>query len=533
MNKETKKQLQQQIKIKEQELNVLKNRYKLEFGSDDIVVEDCSSVLRILDNSINIGAEDKKEILLSVLSIVGDAYLFHDQSGQILSFDENLPHLLGYSPEELSGMNIADIEDTCHEISNTLLKEGDSDYFSYETKFIKKDKQKIDLDLQIKRLTVDGKSLYLMVMKDITIHSEAIDELKGRTKSFRTLVENSDDVIMRFDRSYRHLFVNAASKKTLGIEPKEFIGKTHEELNFPLHLCEFWDSEMEKVFQSKKTEFIQFSLGEGEDIQYFEWQLIPEFNEDDSVDTLLAVARNITKRRRSELALENEIKTKDKFFSLLAHDLKSPFNVLLPIVSTLNDNIESFDKNDIADMISLINKAVMQEYNLLESLLEWSRLQQGLIKKKDVSLNMRVLAELAVQLNSINAESKNITIKINSEGDLTFIGDKYMINSIIRNLLSNAIKFTHNGGRITIDIKDKQDNIVFRVIDTGIGMSAEMCEKIFDITVNSSRSGTNDEMGTGLGLILCKEFINMHKGSISATSGEGKGTTFTVKLPKQ
>lgn len=533
MEQNTAYRLQLEIETKEKELLALKERYRKEFGGDKrSYLQDNDTELSLFYRYMSLKFDEQKEIMVRIIKMVGDAFIIHNEEGVILDFDNRFVELLGYSRAELKTMNVAELDDPLSLTSKAWRDDKSQDYFKFTTTAIGKTEIKIPVKLQVQRFNVDGYPLYLVVVRNVSEHVKTEEDLRESEERFRTLVENSEDLIMRFDRNYRHLFVNSASYKLLGAEPEKFIGKTHEELGFSLEMCSFWDYEMSQVFTSKKSKLIEFTLGEGDDKQYYEWQLIPELNRHGEANTLIAVARNITQRKKFELALEEEIIHKDKFFSIIAHDLKSPFNVLIPIVSALNENIDSFDRQDIADMVALVNKAVVQEYNLLESLLEWARVQRGLIDKKDTNLDIRVLIETAIQLNNVNIGDKKIKVKVNASGDSQVVADKYMINAVIRNILSNAIKFSYEEGTITVDVKGEEDTVIFSFSDEGIGMSEDIKSKLFKIDGNCTRSGTKDETGTGLGLILSKEFVNKHNGSITVESERGKGSKFIVTIPR-
>lgn len=476
----------------------------------------------------------REEFFKNIFESAGDAFLIHDSNGNILDFGSKLPVLLGYSQEEFKKLSLIDIDDPRYSMKIDSRQEQmkDKDHLLFETELIRKSGVRIPVEVSATLIPLQGEKLFFVSLRNLEKRKKVEEDLKISEKRFRTLVENAPDLIMRFDKNYKHLFVNSATKTLLNIEPEEFIGKTHEELGFPEHMCKFWEKEMKKVFLNSKLKVVEFSIQiDGED-KYFDWQLIPEFDEEGQTETILAVARDITARKLNEKALEDAVKTKDKFFSIIAHDLKNPFNAMLPIIHILKENHLDMQREQLSEMIELINSSVKQEYNLLKNLLEWSRAQTGAIKLKPERIELRQLFESNLLLHRAVAENKNISIEVNDPESYNVLSDKYMLETVIRNLVSNALKFTETNGNIKIHITEDKNQVLCSVQDNGIGISPENQQKLFRIDTNYTRLGTKDESGTGLGLILCKEFVEKNGGSITVQSEVAVGSTFTFSLPK-
>lgn len=231
-------------------------------------------------------------------------------------------------------------------------------------------------------------------------------------------------------------------------------------------------------------------------------------------------------------ALEELNATKDKFFSIISHDLKGPLNSLTSFSNLLINHISHMSKDEIQMLAKDLDKSVKGLFSLLENLLEWSRSQSGNIELKPETLDLINLIDQNKSLLSKTAENKNIRLITPEFFNLAVFGDKNSINTILRNLISNALKFTLNGGEVRIEVTENQDMAVISVIDNGVGMSPEVVNKLFRIDQKHSTKGTANEKGTGLGLILCKEFAEKNGGTISVHSKEAKGSTFTFTLPK-
>jgi signal transduction histidine kinase len=235
-------------------------------------------------------------------------------------------------------------------------------------------------------------------------------------------------------------------------------------------------------------------------------------------------------KQRDELALANA--TKDKFFSIIAHDLRGPVGNLTAFFDLILESYQEQLDPKLQELFNLIKTSVQQTYTLLENLLTWAQLQNGTIPFNPVSNSIFSLVDNNINLLQTRANEKSITILNQVPGDLQGKFDTHLIDSVIRNLISNAIKFTFSNGVIKITGRKMYNSIEISIEDTGIGMSEAETSKLFKIDVkHKSKEGTEGEKGTGLGLILCKEFIELHKGKIWVESEPGKGSQFKFVLP--
>ncbi len=234
---------------------------------------------------------------------------------------------------------------------------------------------------------------------------------------------------------------------------------------------------------------------------------------------------------------EKELKelnwNKDKIMSVLAHDLRSPFNGLLGFTEILANDIEQLRSEEIKDAAFNIHNSAGQLLKLLNNLLEWSLVQSGMIKYTPSIENLFESAEAMMHLFYINAEQKSIRLKNDIKEDILVWADKDMVDIVFRNLISNAIKFTERNGTVEITSRDKDEFVEIKVSDSGIGMNEEKRNRLFNLNSQVTSKGTNNESGTGLGLNLCKELINKHGGNIRIESKTGQGTSviFTLRKP--
>ncbi|AHM59409.1 histidine kinase [Flammeovirgaceae bacterium 311] len=224
--------------------------------------------------------------------------------------------------------------------------------------------------------------------------------------------------------------------------------------------------------------------------------------------------------------------TKDKFFSIISHDLKGPLNSLTSFAGLLINHTEALSKDEIKMLATDLDKSLKNLLSLLNNLLEWSRSQTGNLDIKAEPFDVRELVYANAELLQRMAENKEITLRTRVPNSLTGFADKNQMNTVLRNLISNALKFTEKGGKVEVDVNEWKDAIEVAVRDSGVGMSKAVLAKLFKIEHKYSTNGTANESGTGLGLMLCKEFVERSGGMISVESEEGKGSTFRFTIPK-
>lgn len=251
----------------------------------------------------------------------------------------------------------------------------------------------------------------------------------------------------------------------------------------------------------------------------------------------LMEANDRIREQKSKLEqLNNELRAanavKDKFYSIIAHDLKDPFQVLLISAEVLHNDYPDMEREERNKYISGIYRTTGNLAALLENLLQWSRTQYGEIECNPREIDLDILAKEQIDFFIAKAEKKNITLIAEIPENLPVYADENMLQSILRNLVGNALKFTHNGGTIKLTSKEDGNFIVTSVSDTGVGIPKEKLDALFTIGGNHTTMGTAKEKGTGLGLMLCKEFVEKNGGSLRISSQPGKGSTFSFSLPK-
>lgn len=234
----------------------------------------------------------------------------------------------------------------------------------------------------------------------------------------------------------------------------------------------------------------------------------------------------------SQTELKKANATKDKFFSIIAHDLRNPFSALHGLTEHISKNFDDFSKGELKEFVNLVHSSAHQLMELVENLLFWSRSQKGKLNFTPQTIDLKSIIENTVDALEINAKEKNIEITLSMHHSSAVNIDREMITTVVRNLLSNAIKYTPNNGKIAINTKEKNGEISVSVIDDGVGIDRDKQYKIFTSSEDDTLPGTNNEKGTGLGLTLCKEFVEKHNGEIWVTSQKNKGSKFTFTIPK-
>jgi len=372
----------------------------------------------------------------------------------------------------------------------------------------------------------------LVIAVDITNRKQAEEKLSVNEEIFNQFLENSSIYIFFKDENIRSLRLSRNFEKMLGKPLDELLGKSMFEL-FPSDLAK---SMVEADIQILKSGE-EVSVEEEFNGRYYTTVKFP-IQVEGKPKFLAGFTIDITEQKLAEQGLkESEANlrelnaTKDKFFSIIAHDLKSPFNSIIGFSNLLARQIQEMDYTAIKEYASIIENSSLQAMDLLMNLLEWSRSHTGRIVFTPEKIDITASINQATELFSALALQKSITIYKKIQDRIFISADKAMISTILRNLISNALKFTNNGGKIVISAEQMSNELIVSVMDDGVGIGKDSIGKLFRIDVSYSTLGTQNEKGTGLGLLLCKEFIDKHGGRIWVESEPGKGSKFFFSIP--
>jgi PAS domain S-box-containing protein len=374
---------------------------------------------------------------------------------------------------------------------------------------------------------------------DITQKERDFLDLAAQEERFRLIYENSPINYLSLDEQGIIVDANPATLLLLKEQREQVIG-----CRFYDYICRSGRSTYTYLFQKFK------SVGE---VRNAELQICRNdeshvivqlsaratYHPNGELKQTYCVLKDITDLKLAEISLkrsEQEMRelnaTKDKFFSIIAHDLRNPFNDLIGFTQLLAKNVRRYDVAKIEQFTHIIGESAKLAHNLLENLLDWSRTQTGTLRYNPEEVNLYPLVNECVQLYQSKAEAKGILLQPCLEEDLPVArADKNMIKTVIRNLISNAIKYTRKPDTVTVYAKQQRNQLIIAVEDTGIGIDTAQQKKLFHIDGNVSTPGTAKERGTGLGLILCKEFVEKNGGQISVKSSPGRGSTFAFSLP--
>ncbi|MCX6242048.1 MAG: PAS domain-containing sensor histidine kinase [Bacteroidetes bacterium] len=395
--------------------------------------------------------------------------------------------------------------------------------------------------------TDDSPFIDVFEQKLITGFAERISKFAERKKSeeklaeselkYRILIENTGEGIGIMNDEETFVFANPSAEKIFGVEKGKLPGLCLYDFLLPKEIEEIKNETRKRSLGNSSEYELEIFLKDGgrKDLLV---TATPSF-EGSKFKGTFGIFRDITERKSAEkqITLKNEElrkinAEKDKLFSIIAHDLRSPFNVFLNYTRILEEDLTSLTQDQIQLFVQMMGTSATNLYRLLENLLEWSRLQRGLTTLDTTSFLLLPNVSSSLDLVRESAHKKEIEININIPENLVVYADEKMLDSILRNLSSNAIKFTPKGGRITITAKDSHEGwIEISMKDTGIGMTKEMIDTLFKMDVNTNRKGTEGEPSTGLGLILCKEFVEKQGGRLWVESEVEKGSTFYFTLP--
>ncbi len=407
---------------------------------------------------------------------------------------------------------------------------------------------KIELDnkiFQFRVFPISGKTfqglMFAVIVQDIT----QLEKDNQKMKLLAQAVDQSANSIVITDVNGSIEYVNQGFYQASGYTPEEARGNNPRILKSGMQSAEVYQH-MWKTIQNGETWRGEFCNRHKDGHLYWETVLItPIKNENGQTIHYLSIKKDISLQKKYEAELEkqkedlieNERKlkelnaTKDRFFSIIGHDLKSPFNTLMGFSNLLYDNYSSFNDEKRLEYIRYLKSASEQGFTLVTNLLDWSRSQAGKIEVKPEKLNLLSVISSVIELVNHAALVKNITIKADIDPEIQFYADLDMITTIVRNLATNAIKYTFPGGMIQFTAICSQTDVIVSVRDNGKGMPPELSSKLFLIEESISTPGTAQEKGTGLGLILCKEFVEKNNGKIWVESQVDKGSNFSFSLP--
>lgn len=460
--------------------------------------------------------------------------------GKIIEVNRGFSVISGYQVDEVLGQTTLDLrlwvnDQDRKKMVNELEKTGSVS--GLEFKFKTKSGNTLIGLFAAEVLLINNEKFILSVINDITERIYLENQLIASEAKYRTLLENSTDPIYSFNKDGRFQYVNRAFYESIGKSADEILNKKIQDVFNPeeaeIHLKnlnEVIDSGEEKVFE------IRMPVQEGE--RFFLTTITPVKTPDGKILSTICSSKDFTTRKKSELILAEQTRqlaelnaSKDKFFSILAHDLKSPFANIIGFSELLKSGHNEYSSEKLERYIEFIHNSATHTFILLENLLDWARMHQGKLSYSPEKIRLFETVKDVCTLMSEDASKKGIRLTYSIDENIFVYADTNMLKTVIRNLVSNALKFTNTSGTVKISVKRKDDEIIVSIADNGIGIEKNRIEYLFSSVTNETTRGTENEKGTGLGLLLCKEFVSKNGGKIWVESEAGQGSIFRFSLP--
>ncbi len=467
-----------------------------------------------------------------------------DISGKISLVNEAGLRAFGYSREEFEskGFNVFDI----------IIPE-EKDYLSDNIRKITTHKNSLKYEYHAKRkdgtvfpILVHSTPVYKNnectgtrgIVLDLTERKNIENSLKDSNEFLNTTINAMQEPFFVKDENHRWVILNDASIKMWGHSREELIGKSDYDI-FPKDQADvFWEKDDYVFKNGPNTNIEQITDSKGE-IRTIITSKVLYTDDISGKKYIVGTIHDITELKKAESKIKNyseeleELnRSKDKFFSIIAHDLRNPFTGIFGFASVLSEEFDSLSKEEIKEYVNYIYLGTKNVYDLIENLLTWSRIQTGKVIIQPVKLDIYSEVHDAIEILNVFAIKKRIKLVNMVEKGIFVKGDDNMIDSILQNLISNAIKFTRSSGTVKISSNEKDDFIEIAISDNGIGMKPEDVNNLFLLGKQRSKTGTAEEKGTGLGLLLCKEMIMKLNGILTVESELNKGSTFRFTLLK-
>ncbi len=379
--------------------------------------------------------------------------------------------------------------------------------------------------------------LFMEWVRDITVRKKAVDALRESEKSFRMVIENLPHAVFAHNLDGKIIIVNKISASNTGYTEQELLNMYVKDID-PLSPSR--DDRKNLWLNLKEGSYVQIeSMHKRKDGSEFPVEITISAIFLKGEQIMLAIAQDISERKRSEEKINrqnNELEeanaAKDRFFSIIAHDLRSPISGLIGLTENVVKEFSSYSLNELSETANALHNSSSYLNKLLNNLLDWSRINRGKIEYKPENIKLLDISQESVELLRQTAANKKIEIINEIPANITVFCDKNMTAAVFRNLINNALKYSFSNGIVTIIARQADGNFIETSIkDNGTGIDRDTLKTLFDLDSVKSKPGTLDEKGTGLGLLLCKEYVNKNGGEIRAESKTCKGSTFYFTLP--
>ncbi len=494
-------------------------------------------------------AEKNEEKFRKAVLVIPDAITINRLSdGVYVTANEGFYRIFAYTENEVIGKTSGDLKIWLEpEQRKTYIEllEQKGTIENFEAKFISKTGQVFDCLVSSSIILIDGEAHTINITKDIT-HLKNIESQLTAAKEraeeselkFREMARLLPQIIFETDTQGRLTYANKQAHEMLGYaDDFQFIGLNTLDFYIPEDQARAKENIRRKLTGSDETNNEYTMVRKDGSLINVLVSSTP-IVKDNKLIGLRGVIVDITQRKKAEEALKESEKLlrelnaqKDKFFTIISHDLKSPFNAIYALSQHLVDQMKEKDYEGVEEYAKIIEQSSERAMNLLMNLLQWSQAQTGRIVFEPEHFELVRLIDESIRIIEDVARNKSIAIKYQLPNHLLVHADRQMLSSILRNLVNNAIKFSMPGSEVLISAERIQSAVKICIKDHGVGIPKERLDKLFRIDEAESTRGTANEKGTGLGLILCKEFVEKHGGSIWVESKQGHGTSFYFTLP--
>ncbi len=455
----------------------------------------------------------------------------------------------GYSPEEFSAdpnlwFKMVHPEDADRVRMYAARILADRDFSPLEHRILKKNGRLSWVsNTPVPRFDTSGTLVsYDGIIRDISERKQAEEALLQINRQMRMVIDTDPNYIFAKDIEGCFLMANKAFADVLGANPEDLVGRTYLDYGVTEAKAREYNMLDSRVVESGESLLIpeeRFMRRDGS-LGWFQTVKIPYSHPGWNKPAILGVAVDITARKQAEEGIKDindqlhkTIAEKDNLFSIIAHDLRSPMSGILAATDMLAGQRDAFTDEDTFLLVTELYKNAQNISALLEDLLQWARMSQGGMDFEPKSCSLSELVNTGLTTGQDIARGKEITIRLDIPQSLTVLVDQPMIKTVIRNILFNALKFTHRGGDIVITASQAEQEVRVAIQDSGTGMDDQVLSSIFTLMKEKRKLGTEGEKGTGLGLVLCRQFVEQHGGKIWVESAPGRGTTVFFTLPAE
>ncbi|UTF51566.1 PAS domain S-box protein [Desulfomicrobium sp. ZS1] len=478
--------------------------------------------------------QERERFLTSILETTQDGFWVVDAGGRLTDINDAYCRMTGYTKEELEGgLRIGDLDALEDRVTTETrlarIIENGSELF--ETKHRRKDGSIFDVEVSASYLDLHG-GMLVCFCRDISDRKSAELACRENEMRYRLLSDVTMEGIVIHKKGVI-VDLNAALARLLGYEPQEILDKNILDL-----LVHEQDRDIVRkniVKEYARPYVVRFVKKNGEvvfvELEARNFEINGEIRRVAAVRDISDRIKSEEEIRRVNAELRNAIAEKDMFFSIIAHDLKSPISGFLSLTKILVEDFEELTVKEVNRSLDALYASSVRIYALLENLLEWARVQQGLLTCSPSRFLLKGVVRASLDFTHSVADQKGVVLRDETPDDLIVCIDPPMIGTVLRNIISNALKFSNRGGQVRITARHDGDMVTVAVQDEGVGMDQHTLSMLFSLDNKITRPGTEGEASTGLGLILCKEFVEKHGGTIWAESSPGQGTTFYFTLP--